>query len=109
LQQYKIIGKIINDTSTSFFIHGDKEEIVLMTTLKITLHKKKLFCLCLQAVMIYENEGLALSSLDHLYLGVENNMICRILYGNALLIVLLNPFSRHDDWLEDMFTWHIIP
>jgi hypothetical protein len=51
-----------------------------MTTLKITLHKKKLFCLYLQAAMIYENEGLALSSLDHLYLGVESNMIYRILY-----------------------------
>ena len=51
-----------------------------MTILKITLQKKKLFHFCLQAVMIYENVGLALSSLHHLYLGVESNMIYRILY-----------------------------
>jgi hypothetical protein len=55
-------------------------ETALMTILKITLWKKKLFHLYLQAVMIYENVGLALSSLDHLYLGVEGNMIYRILY-----------------------------
>jgi hypothetical protein len=80
LRRCKIIGKIINDTSTSFIIHGDKEETVPMTILKITLQKRKLIYLYLQAVMIYENVGLALSSLDHLYLGVEGNMIYRILY-----------------------------
>jgi hypothetical protein len=53
--------------------------------------------------------GLALSSLNHLYLGVESNKIYWILYWNALLIVLLQPPSRHEGCLENKITWHVIP
>ena len=95
-------------TFPSFIIHGDKEELSAGDYPENYSSEEEIISPLSTSCIDLWKLGLALSSLDHLYLGVESNKIYRILYWSALLIILLQPPSRNEGWLENKFTRHVI-